>query len=160
MSVVIVLGVAGSGKTTVGIELAKELGMPFADADDFHPLENVRKMAEGHPLTEADRWPWLQALAAWMDTQDNAVLACSALHRSYRDYLRQGHQVRLVYLKVSREVVEARLKNRHGHFFPASLLDSQFATLEEPGDDEHTIVVDASQPLSTVVSQARQALQG
>jgi gluconokinase len=143
-SIVVVMGVAGSGKTTVGAMLAGRLGWQYADADDFHPAANVEKMAAGHPLTDEDRWPWLHAIAAWIDVQiaagRPAVVSCSALHRAYRDVFRRP-EVQLVYLQGSPEVIAARLASRQGHFFKREMLDSQFATLEEPGPDEQVITV-------------------
>src|SRR2546428_769469 len=140
------MGVPGSDKTTVGALLAGELGWPYAEADDFHPVANVDKMAAGPPLTDEDRRPWLAAIGAWIDQQIEAgkpaVITCSALKRAYRDQLRSGRpQVGLVYLRGDRELIAARLAARHGHFFHAEMLDSQFAALEEPTPDEHVIVV-------------------
>ena len=127
--IVIVAGVSGSGKTTVGALLAGRLGWRFADADDFHPAANVAKMRAGIPLTDTDRWPWLRAIAAWMDERigqgEDAVLACSALKRSYRDELLDGRPAaRMVFLAPDREVLARRLAARHGHFFPEELLSS------------------------------------
>jgi gluconokinase len=143
-SIVVVMGVAGSGKTTVGAMLAGRLGWQYADADDFHPAANVEKMAAGHPLTDEDRWPWLHAIAAWIDVQiaagQPAVVSCSALHRAYRDVFRRP-EVQMMYLNGSRSLIEARLASRQGHFFKREMLDSQFATLEEPEPDEHVITV-------------------
>jgi gluconokinase len=143
-SIVVVMGVAGSGKTTVGAMLAGRLGWQYADADDFHPAANVEKMAAGHPLTDEDRWPWLHAIAAWIDVQiaagQPAVVSCSALHRAYRDVFRRP-EVQMVYLNGSPAVIAARLASRQGHFFKREMLDSQFATLEEPGPDEQVITV-------------------
>jgi gluconokinase len=143
-SIVVVMGVAGSGKTTVGAMLAGRLGWQYADADDFHPAANVEKMAAGHPLTDEDRWPWLHAIAAWIDVQiaagQPAVVSCSALHRAYRDVFRRP-EVQMVYLNGSPDVIAARLASRQGHFFKREMLDSQFATLEEPGPDEQVITV-------------------
>ena len=140
----LVLGVAGSGKTTVGAMLAGRLGWQYADADDFHPVANVEKMAAGHPLTDEDRWPWLHAMAAWIDVQiaagHPAVVSCSALKVAYRDVLRRP-EVQMVYLKGSPELIAARLTSRQGHFFKREMLDSQFATLQEPEPDEHVITV-------------------
>ena len=140
----LVLGVAGSGKTTVGAMLAGKLGWQYADADDFHPVANVEKMAAGHPLTDADRWPWLHAIAAWMDVQiaagQPAVVTCSALKRAYRDVLRRP-EVQMVYLHGSPDLIAARLASRQGHFFKREMLDGQFATLQEPEPDEHVITV-------------------
>ena len=145
-SVVVVMGVSGSGKTTVGALLAGRLGWPFADGDDFHPPANVEKMHAGIPLTDEDRWPWLRAIAAWIDERraagEHGVVACSALRRSYREVLRGGRpDVRLVYLKGDKALISRRQAARHGHFMPTSLMDSQFATLEEPGSDEAAIIV-------------------
>jgi len=141
---VVVMGVAGSGKTTIGAMLAGRLGWQYADADDFHPAANVEKMAAGHPLTDEDRWPWLHAIAAWIDVQiaagQPAVVSCSALHRAYRDVFRRP-EVQMVYLNGSPAVIAARLASRQGHFFKREMLDSQFATLEEPGPDEQVITV-------------------
>jgi gluconokinase len=156
--IVIVAGVSGSGKTTVGALLAGRLGWRFADADDFHPAANVAKMRAGSPLTDTDRWPWLRAIAAWMDERigqdEDAVLACSALRRSYRDLLLDGRPAaRMVFLAPDREVLARRLASRHGHFFPGQLLSSQLDALEPPAPDEHVLtVVPADTPAATVDS--------
>jgi len=154
--IVIISGVAGSGKTTVGAMLAGRLAWPFADADDFHPVANVAKMRAGIPLTDADREPWLRAIGAWMDEHiargESGVVGCSALKRSYRDELLGGRpEARLVFLATDREVLTRRLAARVGHFFPEQLLTSQLAALEPPGPDEHVIrVVPADTPAATV----------
>lgn len=150
------MGVAGSGKTTVGEAVAARLGVPFRDADEFHPAANVAKMSAGTPLTDDDRWPWLDAIAVAIRSADPAepvVLSCSALRRAYRDRLRAGahRPVLFVYLTGSRETLAARLGGRRGHFMPASLLDSQIATLEEPGADEAAITVSIEPPVETIV---------
>ena len=154
--IVIISGVAGSGKTTVGAMLAGRLAWPFADADDFHPAANVAKMRAGIPLTDEDRKPWLQAIGAWMDEHiargESGVVGCSALKRSYRDEMLGGRpEARLVFLATDREVLTRRLAARVGHFFPEQLLASQLAALEPPGPDEHVIrVVPADTPAATV----------
>jgi gluconokinase len=152
--IVIVAGVSGSGKSTVGALLAGRLGWRFADADDFHPAANVAKMRAGVPLSDADRWPWLQAIAAWMDERiargESAVIACSALKRAYRQLLLDGRpQARMVFLTAGREEIAGRLAARHGHFFPGQLLDSQLAALEPPGPGESAVRVVASGPGGT-----------
>lgn len=139
--IVIVGGVAGSGKTTVGERLAGRLRWRFADADTFHPDANIAKMRSGHPLTDSDRLPWLRSVRGWIDERVQAgqsgVLACSALKRSYRDLLLAGRpEAEIVMLSVDREVLAKRVASRAGHFFPDALLDSQFADLELPGPDE------------------------
>src|SRR5947209_13177223 len=138
------MGVSGSGKTTVGAMLAGELGWKYAEADAFHPTANIEKMAAGHPLTDEDRRPWLAAIAAWIDQRIEAgrpgVVTCSALKRAYRDQLRRPQEA-LVYLQGSRELIASRMAARHGHFFSAAMLDSQFADLEEPDPDEHALIV-------------------
>jgi gluconokinase len=143
--VVVVMGVSGSGKTTVGALLASRLGWPYAEADLFHPAANVAKMAAGHPLTDEDRAPWLAAIARYIDQRlaagETAVVSCSALKRAYRDELRRTGVV-FVYLRGDRELLLARMRGRHGHFFKAALLDSQLADLQEPGPDEHAVTVD------------------
>jgi gluconokinase len=141
------MGVSGSGKTTIARRLAEIKGWALIEGDSFHPPENVAKMAAGIPLTDEDRWPWLRAIAATIDAfrtrGESAVVACSALRRAYRDVLIGGRpDVRLVYLKGSRELIGERLKERKHHFMPPDLLESQFQTLEEPGPDENAIVVD------------------
>jgi gluconokinase len=148
--ILIVMGVSGAGKTTIGELVAKQLGWSFVDGDDLHPQANVDKMRSGVPLTDADRAPWLAAIGAWIDARDAAgepgVVACSALKRAYRDGLLAGRpQVRLVYLRGSQSEIADRLARRSGHFWPASLLASQFADLEEPAADEDAIVVDIGQ---------------
>ncbi|WP_433331118.1 gluconokinase [Spirillospora sp. CA-294931] len=144
--ILLVMGVSGSGKTTVGALLAGRLHWDYAEADDFHPAANVAKMHAGEPLTDEDRWPWLRAIAAWMDERlaagDTAVVTCSALKRSYRDLLCEGRpQVRIVYLEGDRDLIARRMAARQGHFFPTRLLDSQLADLEPPGPDENPITV-------------------
>jgi gluconokinase len=144
--IVIVAGVSGSGKSTVGALLAGRLGWRFADGDDFHPAANVAKMSVGVPLTDEDRWPWLRAIAAWMDERitadEPAVVTCSALRRAYRDVLLDGRpQARMVFLAPDREVLVRRLAARHGHFFPEELLGSQFTDLEPPQPDEQVVTV-------------------
>jgi gluconokinase len=147
--IVIVAGVAGSGKTTVGRLLASRLGWVFADGDSFHPPANVAKMHAGTPLTDADRWPWLQRIVAWMDERaaagESAVVACSALRRSYRELLMSGTaRPRMVFLVISHDADVARLTARHGHFFPEKLLDSQYAALEPPQPSEPVLLVPAT----------------
>jgi gluconokinase len=154
---VILAGVSGSGKTTVGRLLADRMGWPFADGDSFHPAANVAKMAAGIPLTDDDRWPWLAAIGAWMDARiaagGSGVVACSALKRRYRDFLLDGRpDVRLVFLDVGRDEDLARLRARRGHFFPAGLLDSQFADLEPPAPDEGALVLAARETPDALVS--------
>ena len=145
-AILVVMGVSGSGKTTVAVLLAGLLNWGLADADSFHSAASVRKMASGIPLTDEDRWPWLHAIAAWIDETRRAgrhgIVTCSALKRSYRKILIDGRpDVRLVYLKGDAELIGRRMAKRHGHFMPAALLQSQFDTLEEPGPDENPIVV-------------------
>jgi gluconokinase len=153
--ILVVGGVAGSGKTTIGRGLAMELGWAFADADDFHPESNRKKMSAGIPLTEEDRLPWLAALHQELMRRRNenqaTVLACSALRDEHRKILSEGlAELRFVFLQVAQEVIAERLAHRSGHFFPASLLSSQFATLEIPSD---AIAVDANAPPETVVGR-------
>jgi gluconokinase len=147
-SVIIVMGVSGSGKTTIAALLAGLLRWEFADADAFHSEASVQKMRDGIALTDEDRWPWLRTVAAWTEEHRRsgrrAVVACSALKRSYRDILVGGHEdVRLVYLKADRETVRTRMVSRQGHFMPVALMESQFDTLEEPGADENPLVIAA-----------------
>jgi gluconokinase len=164
---IVVMGVAGAGKSTIGSMLACRLGWEFADADRFHPAANVDKMTRGVPLTDADRAPWLEAIAAWMDRLGRegrrGIVACSALKRSYRRLLVGGRSdARIVYLKGERELIASRLAARSGHFMPVGLLDSQFITLEEPGPDENPIVVsiDASpqEMVDAILLKLRQPL--
>jgi gluconokinase len=158
--IVIVMGVVGAGKTTVGKLLASELGWEFADADDFHPASNVEKIRRGTPLTDEDREPWLQALRAaiisWIVQQRNAVLACSALKGSYRAQLQAGPEVRFVYLKGSGRLIADRLRARQGHFAGESILSSQLTDLEEP---EAAIVVEISDTPHQIVECIRKALR-
>jgi len=153
------MGVCGCGKSAVGEALAAKLGWPFFDADDFHPPANVEKMAAGTPLTDSDRWPWLDRLAAEMaainEQGGNAVLACSALRQSYRDRIARAGAVRFVYLKGDRETIAARLRERTHRYMPPSLLASQFATLEEPTS---AIVVDVRDTIPTQVETIIAAL--
>src|SRR5437660_8010058 len=145
-SVVVVMGVSGSGKSTIAAMLAHRLHWIYEDGDWFHPRSNVEKMHDGIPLTDEDRWPWLNAIAAWIDgtrkAGNHGVIACSTLKRAYRDILIDARgDVRLVYLKGSHDLIARRLAARDGHFMPPSLLETQFAALEEPQPDEHAIVI-------------------
>jgi len=157
-SVAIVMGVSGSGKTTIGTLLAGRLHWDYEDADWFHPAANIDKMHGGIALTDEDRWPWLRAIAAWIEQTRRAgghgVVACSALKRRYRDILVANRRdVRLVYLKGDATLIARRIAARHEHFMPASLLASQFDALEEPGPDEHPIVVPIDLPPREIVTR-------
>ena len=153
------MGVSGSGKTTVGSALAARLGLRFVDADDLHPAANVEKMAAGIPLTDEDRWPWLDAVGAVL-ADGPVVVACSALRRVYRDRLRAAAPaLRLVYLHGSRELLAERMGHRD-HFMPVALLDSQLATLEVPGPDEDAIALDIAAPVDAIVAGAVEGLKG
>jgi len=152
----VVMGVTGSGKSTVGAKLAHALGVDFVEGDDYHPLENVKRMAAGIPLTDDDRAGWLRALAIRIREAREAgrglVLTCSALKRSYRDILRAAApELQFVFLEGSRELIAERLAGRRGHFMPASLLDSQIATLEEPLPDEQALAYHIAQPPQKIV---------
>lgn len=151
----VVMGVSGSGKSTVGAALAQRLRVPFADADDFHPPENIAKMSAGVPLDDRDREPWLDAIGEWLAAHpDGAVMSCSALKRAYRDRLRHhAHRVEFLHLAGSREVIARRQASRPGHFMPASLLSSQFATLEALEPDERGAVIDVDQSVDAIVQQ-------
>jgi len=156
--VLVVMGVSGSGKTTVATLLAERLGWPFAEGDDFHPPANVAKMRGGTPLTDADRMPWLQAIAGWIDARRAAasggIVSCSALKRAYRTILiGERRDVRLIYVRGSQALIGARIAARHDHFMPATLLQSQFDTLEEPAADERPIIADAALTPAAMVEQ-------
>jgi gluconokinase len=159
--VVVVMGVSGSGKTTVGHELAERLGVPYAEADEFHPRANIDKMSAGTPLTDEDRWPWLRAIAAWIAEQagrDGGVVTCSALKRRYRDLLRSAaDSVWFLHLDGDRELIADRITSRHGHFMPPALLDSQFADLEPLDPDEPGLTVDVATPPEEIVELALRA---
>jgi gluconokinase len=158
--IVVLMGVSGCGKTAVGRALAADLGWPFVDADDYHPEANVAKMAAGTPLTDADRWPWLDRLADEMAALNergaDAVFACSALKQVYRDRFSRAGDVRFVHLKGDYETIAARVATRTHRYMPAALLTSQFATLEEPHD---AIVVDVRDAISAKIAKIRAALQ-
>lgn len=149
----VVMGVSGCGKTTLGAALAACLGAGFVDADDLHPPANRAKIARGEALTDADRWPWLDLVADALHDRAPVVVACSALRRAYRNRLRSAGGVRFLHLAASQEVIAARLAARQGHFMPESLLDSQYATLEPPGDDE-AVMLDARLAPDALLEQA------
>lgn len=163
-AVIVVMGVASSGKTSLGERLAGELGWPFRDADSFHPPENVAKMSSGTPLTDEDRKPWLAAIAAWIDDLRNSgrhgIVTCSALKKAYRDVIIGDRpDVALVYLKGSRELIGQRMASRQHHFMPPALLDSQFATLQEPGPDERPFVVSVEATKDAIVRDVIEGLK-
>src|SRR5690606_38350746 len=156
--VLVLMGVSGSGKTTIGKAVAARLGWPFEEGDDLHPAANIAKMRAKIPLTDADRRPWLEKIAArideWRQTGTGGIISCSALKRSYRDFLAAGRpEVRFVYLHGEESLIAARLSARKGHFMPADLLASQFATLEKPASDEPAITVDISPPPETIAAE-------
>jgi gluconokinase len=158
------MGVSGSGKSTIGEHLAKRLGWPYEDADQFHPASNVAKMSAGHPLTDEDRWPWLNAIAAEIDrvceADERVVIGCSALKRAYRDVLLHGRtDVRLVYLDGSQALIADRLGRRKDHFMPPGLLTSQFDTLEPPTRDEHPLTVSIDAPVEAIVENVVRQLK-
>jgi gluconokinase len=149
--VIVLMGVSGAGKSTIGDELSRMLGWQFRDADSFHPPANIEKMRSGIPLADDDRWPWLDAIGAWIGERlaggEPGIVSCSALKRAYRARIgarRQG--VRLIYLLGSQDMIAGRLAARTGHFMPAELLASQFTTLEEPGPEERALVVGIAMP--------------
>lgn len=144
--IIVMMGICGSGKTTLGRRLAERLGIPFVEGDDYHPRENVAKMAVGTPLTDADRWPWLHRLGAamgeWAAKGQDTVVSCSALRREYRDHLRAAApDVRFVFLEGAVELVRERMARRHDHFMPVALIDSQIAALEDPRGEPGVIAV-------------------
>lgn len=158
---VVVMGVSGSGKTTVGTGLAEVLGVPYADADDFHPPENVAKMTSGVPLTDEDRRPWLDAIADWLEERDGhgGVVTCSALKRRYRDRLREAAPgLFFVHLNGSAELISSRMSTRKGHFMPPQLLKSQIDTLEPLEEDEAGAVVPIDGTVGETVALARESL--
>jgi gluconokinase len=163
VTIVVVMGVSGSGKTTIAAALARQEGWLLLEGDQFHPQANIAKMKAGIPLTDEDRWPWLQAIANREDellaAGQSAVVACSALKRAYRDILIGNRpNTLLMYLYGSKALIADRVKSRKGHFMPPELLDSQFATLEEPGPDEHPIIVDIGAPEEEVIHNALRQL--
>jgi gluconokinase len=160
----IVMGVSGSGKTSVGENLAARLGWSYEDADRFHPAGNIAKMSAGHPLTDEDRWPWLKAIAAEIDRvldgSSSVVIGCSALKRAYRDILVHNRNgIRLVYLAGTQAVIADRLGQRKGHFMPPGLLTSQFNTLEPPAADEHPLTVSIDAPIDEIVDNVLHQLK-
>lgn len=157
--ILVLTGVAGAGKTTIGRELSRELGWPFFDADDFHPPENVEKMKQGIALTDEDRWPWLANLRSRMqeEADGDAIFACSALKASYRSFLLEaGDFVKCIYLKADTSLIRDRLKKRTGHFMKSDMLESQFQALEEPSN---CLTVNAALPPGEVTAAIRRELR-
>jgi len=158
---IVIMGVSGCGKSSVGAALAGRLGIPYRDGDDLHPAANVDRMRAGIALTDADRWPWLDRVAQVLAEEAPVIVGCSALRRVYRDRIRAGAggPVRFVHLAGSRAVIAARMAARTGHYMPLALLDSQFATLEPPGAEE-AVTVDIDRPLGLLVRDILEALDG
>lgn len=158
---VVIMGVAGCGKSSVGEALSRLLGIPYRDGDDLHTPQAVEKMRAGIPLTDDDRWPWLDRVALELDEAAPVIVGCSALRRIYRDRIRAGAggPVQFVHLSGTRELIASRMASRTGHYMPLSLLDSQFAILEPPGTDE-ALTVDIDQPLEVLVDRIATALAG
>ncbi|EXG80689.1 carbohydrate kinase, thermoresistant glucokinase family [Cryptosporangium arvum DSM 44712] len=162
-NLVVVMGVTGCGKSTVGKLLAERLGVDFAEGDDLHPQANIDKMTAGHPLTDEDRWPWLAKIADWLadHAAEGGVIPCSSLKRSYRDRLRQGApDVWFLHVDVDRDTIVKRVSERKGHFMPATLVDSQFATLEPLVADEAGAPIDGTQTPEEIVEDALRRLNG
>ena len=151
----VLMGVVGCGKSSVGAALAAQIGASYADGDDLHPPANIAKMTRGEPLTDADRWPWLAAVGQALARGDHRIVGCSALKRSYRDKITAaaGGPVTFIHLDGSHAVIKRRMEARTGHFMPPSLLVSQFATLEPPAPDEDAVQVDIDQPLPDIVAE-------
>ena|SRR5437588_2723263 len=160
--IIIIFGVSGAGKTTVGKLLARELGWRLIEADDFHPAANIEKMRSGHPLTDDDRWPWLERLRDQIRQSlaagENAVLACSALKRAYRDRLQASEHVKFVFLRGDYALVEKQLHSRRGHFMNPDLLQSQFDDLEEPEPDEHVLTIEVGHTPEEIVDRIKAKL--
>lgn len=159
---VVLMGVSGCGKSSVGEGLTRRLGIPYIDGDDLHPAENVEKMRAGIPLTDDDRWPWLDRVAETLRTEAPVLLGCSALRRAYRDRIRAGAggPVHLVHLAGTRALITERMAARRGHYMPVSLIESQFAALEVPGRDEEAFTVDIDQPLAAILDAVQEYLKG
>jgi carbohydrate kinase (thermoresistant glucokinase family) len=162
-SVIVVMGVSSSGKTTVASLLAGRLHWEFEDGDNLHPADNIAKMSRGIPLTDEDRWPWLRAIAAvidrWIAEDQSGIIACSALKRAYRRIIVDDNPaVLLVYLKGSRELIRRRMAARQGHFMPPALLDSQFDILEEPTPEEHPLVISIERRPDEIVAEIAAAV--
>ena len=162
-TVFLVMGVSGTGKSTIASALASALAVPFIEGDDYHPAENVTHLAAGHALTDGMRWPWLDALItacnAAIDEGTSVVLSCSALKRAYRDHLRAGlGPIRIIFLDGAYDLLANRMTARANHFMPTSLLDSQLATLEPPSPNENPIHIDVAHSVTAVISQLLEAL--
>jgi gluconokinase len=159
---IVVMGMAGAGKSTFGRALANALGVDFKEGDELHPRANVEKMSAGVPLSDADRAPWLDAVAAWLssrrDGSAGGVVSCSALRRRYRDRLRAAGPLRFIFLDLSRELARERLRTRSGHFMPESLIESQWETLETPQSEADVLTLPANLPVATLTRQAEQWL--
>jgi gluconokinase len=158
----VLMGVAGSGKSAVGAALAARISATYLDGDDLHPPANIAKMSRGEPLTDDDRWPWLTLVGQRLANPDGTlIIGCSALKRRYRDHIRTeaAGSVTFVHLAGTKELIAARMGARAGHFMPTSLIDSQFAALEPPADDEHAITVDIDQPLERLVDDIAAKLE-
>lgn len=154
------MGVSGCGKSSVGAGLSQRLGIPYRDGDDLHPAANVEKMRAGHPLTDDDRWPWLDRVAAVLAADAPVIIGCSALRRAYRDRLRAGAggPVQFVHLAGSRELLAKRMSARTGHYMPLSLLDTQLAALEPPSPDE-ALTIDIDQTLDAIITAAAKGIR-
>ncbi|HYT56260.1 MAG TPA: gluconokinase [Verrucomicrobiae bacterium] len=161
--IVIIFGVSGAGKTTIGKLLAEQLGWRFYEADDFHPRSNIDKMRSGCPLTDEDRWPWLERLreqiTCSLAAKENAVLACSALKRGYRERLRVSDDVKFVFLRGNYALIKKQLRRRRGHFMNPTLLKSQFADLEEPGSDEDVLTIELGRTPHELVEEIKTRLR-
>ena len=160
---IVVMGVAGCGKTTIGEMIAARLGAEFRDGDALHPAANIAKMSAGIPLNDDDRWPWLETIGEALGSADGTlIIGCSALKRAYRDHIRKsaGGDVTFIHLVGTRDLITTRMAQRTGHFMPLSLLDSQFASLEPPASDETAIAIDIVKSQSEIVDEAVNALKG